>query len=144
VPHEVEVVAVLDLLDAAGAAGASVPAALVAVGRAVGGQRGDALGQAGRALLLGAVWSEAWAGAPVVLRPVERALRPAWEDGVPSSGLLQAAAETLRRDRQARAAEAAAALAVRLVLPLGLCHLPAFVVVGLVPVLLSLVGDVLG
>ena len=33
--------------------------------------------------------------------------------------------------------EAAGRLGVRLVLPLGLCHLPAFILIGVVPVLLS-------
>jgi pilus assembly protein TadC len=33
---------------------------------------------------------------------------------------------------------------VQLVLPLGLCFLPAFVLLGLVPMLLSLAGDLFG
>jgi len=45
-------------------------------------------------------------------------------------------AQTQREDQSH--AQAAGRLGVRLVLPLGLCHLPAFVLVGLVPVLVSM------
>jgi len=39
--------------------------------------------------------------------------------------------------RHARDEEAAERLAVRLVLPLGACHLPAFVILGIAPVVAS-------
>jgi len=42
------------------------------------------------------------------------------------------------------AREAAGRLGVRLVLPLGLCFLPAFILIGLVPVILSLAAGLLG
>jgi pilus assembly protein TadC len=57
---------------------------------------------------------------------------------VAPAGSLRAVAATLREERRSRAAEAAGRLGVRLVLPLGLCHLPAFVLVGLVPILVSM------
>ncbi|GGC04344.1 type II secretion system F family protein [Cellulomonas carbonis] len=138
---EVEVGALLDLLEAACVVGAGVPRALEAVGRSAGGVRGRALREAGAALLLGATWADAWARTPDVLRPVERALRPAWDEGTPAAALLRSAAEAVRRDRHARATHEAARLGVRLVLPLGLCHLPAFVLVGLVPVVVSMAAD---
>lgn len=135
---EVEAAVVLDLLDAACAAGASVPGALEAVGLAVGGRRGRVLVDASAALRLGAPWAEAWAGAGGALGPVGMALRPSWDDGVAPAGSLRAVAATLRQERRSRAAEAAGRLGVLLVLPLGLCHLPAFVLVGLVPILVSM------
>lgn len=135
---EVEAAVILDLLDAACAAGASVPGALAGVGFAVGGGRGSVLADAAAALRLGAPWTEAWAGAGDALEPVAAALRPSWDDGVAPAGSLRAVAATLRQERRSRAAEAAGRLGVRLVLPLGLCHLPAFVLVGLVPILVSM------
>ena len=51
---------------------------------------------------------------------------------------------SLRSGRQARDQEAAERLAVRLVVPLGLCHLPAFIALGIVPVVASLGLDLLG
>jgi len=39
---------------------------------------------------------------------------------------------------------AAACLPCRLLLPLGLCHLPAFIVLGIAPVVMSVGLDLLG
>jgi Flp pilus assembly protein TadB len=141
---EVPVAVVLDLLDAACSAGASVPGALGAVGRAVGGDRGVALERVAAGLALGAAWDEAWAGAPRGLGTAGDALRPAWEVGAAPGGGLRSAGRTLRREEHGRALAAAGRLGVHLVLPLGLCYLPAFVLVGLVPVLISMGSGVLG
>lgn len=140
----VEGAVLLDLVDGACQAGVGVPRALDAVGVAVGGRSGADLRRAARRLALGAPWDSAWHGTDAGLAGVARALRPAWEDGVPPGALLRTAAEAARRERDARAAEAAARLGVRLVMPLGLCHLPAFVLVGLVPVLGSMATTTLG
>lgn len=142
-PPEVPLAVVLELLVAASTAGATVPRALGAVGEAIGGARGATLAGVATTLLWGAPWDEAWAAAPPVLAPVADALRPAWEQGAPPARALRAAAEQVRRDTQSAAHDAAARLAVRLVLPLGLCHLPAFVLVGIVPVVLALVSGTL-
>ena len=58
--------------------------------------------------------------------------------GAPSAAVLLAAAAQLRRRRAREAERRAAALGVRLVVPLGLCALPAFIVLTVVPLLLSL------
>lgn len=132
---------VLDLVAAALRTGVSIPRALAAVGRVCGSAR---LERTGALLLLGADWEEAWGEEPawrdgpgVPHEALAQALQPAWCDGADPVPLLARAAATLqaRRDRAAR--EAAGRLGVRLVLPLGLCHLPAFILVGVVPVLLS-------
>lgn len=141
---QVEIGVLLELLGAAVRAGASVPRALEAVGRAVGGPDGAALHRAGAAIVLGAGWTEAWAGAPPRLAVVRSALGLAWEQGAAPGESLRAAGEQLRADQQALARQAAARLAVHLVLPLGVCFLPAFLLIGLLPVLLSLGGGVLG
>ncbi|GEN80109.1 type II secretion system F family protein [Actinotalea fermentans] len=140
---EVGVAMLLGLLEAACAAGASVPGALDAVGAAADGRRGAGLMTAGRRLGQGASWREAWAGTDPALAPVAVALRPSWEDGVAPGGALRVTAAHLRRERQAAALDAAGRLGVRLVLPLAVCHLPAFVLVGLVPVLISVGGATL-
>lgn len=131
----------LDLLEAACLTGVGLPRALDAVGCAIGGERGGALRAVAGALLLGAPWADAWSDVPPALVAAGRALRPAWDDGTPAAGLLRTAAEGLRRERRLRAGEEAARLGVRLVLPLGLCHLPAFVLVGLVPVMVAMTSD---
>ncbi|WP_342023684.1 type II secretion system F family protein [Arthrobacter citreus] len=58
--------------------------------------------------------------------------------GAPSAAVLLATAAQLRRRRSREAERRAAALGVRLVVPLGLCALPAFIVLTVVPLLLSL------
>lgn len=141
---QVEIGVLLELLGAAVRAGTSVPRALEAVGQAIGGPDGAALARAGAAVVLGAGWAEAWSGAPARLAVVHSALGLAWEQGAAPGEALRAAGEQLRSDQQAAARQAAARLAVHLVLPLGVCFLPAFVLIGLLPVLLSLGGGVLG
>lgn len=145
-----DVPCLLELVAAAVRSGAGVPRALEAVGDAVGGPDGRALGQVAAALRLGAGWDAAWAGAsgepvggPPRLDVLRRALRGAWADGAAPGESLRAAGAEHRHERQAAARTAAARLAVQLVLPLGLCYLPAFVLVGLVPVLLALGVDLL-
>ena len=130
---------VLDLAAAALSAGASLPGAVQALGEALD-ERG--LTVVGRALLLGAEWDEAWqAPDDAAWRErrtrLEGCLRPGWEDGASPTALLVGTAAALRAGRRAADEEAAERLAVRLVVPLGLCHLPAFVVLGIAPVVAS-------
>lgn len=139
----VDVQVVLELVAAALRSGAGVPRALKATGAAVGGADGVVLTRAGHALVLGAAWERAWTGVPRELDPLVRALRGAWLDGAAPGEALRAAGEEVRHGRRADARTAAARLGVRLVLPLGTCYLPAFVLVGLVPVLLALGVDLL-
>ncbi|MFE6968763.1 type II secretion system F family protein [Isoptericola sp. NPDC057653] len=144
----VDVPVLLELLGAALRSGAGVPRALDATGAALDEASGgtpDAAGlrAAAAALRLGADWESAWRRAPDRLGPVPRALRGAWTDGASPSGALRAAGEELLHARRSAARTAAARLAVRLVLPLGACFLPAFVLIGLVPVLLALGLDLL-
>ncbi|MFC8731419.1 type II secretion system F family protein [Luteimicrobium sp. NPDC057192] len=136
----------LALVAAACRSGASVVRALDAVGAAFGGSDGAAARSAAARLALGSGWDDAWAAdvpgrdgreRGALTRVLCDALRPTWEHGAPPEPALRAATDQLRRDRAERSATAAGRLGVRLVLPLGLCYLPAFVLVGLVPVLVS-------
>jgi hypothetical protein len=139
----VDVQVVLELVAAALRSGAGVPRALEATGVVVGGSDGAVLTRAAHALVLGATWERAWADTPPVLVPMVQALRGAWVDGAAPGEALRAAGEEVRHERRSGARTAAARLGVRLVLPLGACYLPAFVLVGLVPVLLALGIDLL-
>ena len=139
-----DVVLLLDLLDVAVTAGAGVPRALEAVGEAVGGDDGCGLAGVAVELLLGASWAAAWVGVPTRLEPVAECLEAAWVHGAAPGPALRARAGAIRRDRRRGGREAAGRLGVHLVLPLGLCFLPAFVLLGLVPVLVSLAGGFAG
>ncbi|AEE44979.1 type II secretion system F family protein [Cellulomonas fimi] len=143
-PQELDAVLVLELVGAALATGAALPRALAVVGEAVGGRTGAALRRAGAALLLGATWASAWAGAPPAVTAVAGALEGAWSSGASPAAALRARADRLRRERRRAVRTAAARLSVHLVLPLGACFLPAFVLIGLVPVVLSLAAGLFG
>ena len=135
----------LDLLAAAGDAGLPPPAALREAGRAVGGGLGEAMTRAGAALLLGADPHQAWADAGAVpgADVVRDQMFLVQSSGAPGVDLWHAAADGVRRRRRRAAEAAAATLSVRLVLPMGLCALPAFLAFAVVPVVLSLLGSVL-
>lgn len=61
--------------------------------------------------------------------------------GVPAAGLLLAEAEELRRRSSTAAQLRAAALGTRLLLPLGVCILPAFVVLGVAPIAMAILSS---
>jgi tight adherence protein B len=75
---------------------------------------------------------------------VEDVIALAARAGAPVAELLRAEAARLRRVARADAAARAAALGVRLMLPLGACVLPAFVLLGVMPLLISVVSGTLG
>lgn len=63
--------------------------------------------------------------------------------GVPAAELLRAEAEQLRRDARAEGQRRAATLEVTLMIPLGVCVLPAFMLVGVVPLLMTVLSSTL-
>ncbi len=64
--------------------------------------------------------------------------------GVPAAELLRSEADERRRAAAAELQTRAAALSVRLMLPLGLCVLPAFMVLGVLPLIVSVVSSTVG
>lgn len=76
-----------------------------------------------------------------IIEDVRQGLRFGTATGAPSAALLHAHAAQLRRRRNREVDRRAAALGVQLVLPLGLCSLPAFICLGVVPVVLGLLPD---
>jgi Flp pilus assembly protein TadB len=125
-----------ELLAAAVAAGSPPVVAAEAVGRAVGGRLGSALATAAATARVGFEPSAAWASlaAEPVLRPLARALAGAGAHGVSPVAMLQRVAEDARDAARWDAQARARALGARAAAPLGLCFLPAFVLVGIVPV----------
>jgi tight adherence protein B len=75
--------------------------------------------------------------------PVDRVLDLSTRAGVPAAELLRSEAEQLRRDARSAGQRRAATLSVTLMLPLGLCVLPAFMLVGVVPLLISVLSSTL-
>ena len=81
---------------------------------------------------------------PASTERLREVLELARRAGVPAAGLLRAAAEDVRDDAAAAGLAAAERLSVRLVLPLGVCVLPAFVLVGVVPVVVGVLSSTVG
>ncbi|MDP9982492.1 hypothetical protein J2W14_001880 [Pseudarthrobacter oxydans] len=131
----------LELVGAMLEAGAGLGRALTLVAELAAPEIRGPLRPVVAALAVGADWDTAWgssgAGTPELLA-VRDALGFAALTGAPSSAILYAQAARLRRERFRTAEKQAAALGVRLVVPLGLCSLPAFICLGVLPVLLAL------
>ncbi|SEE63652.1 Type II secretion system (T2SS), protein F [Streptomyces sp. 2112.3] len=135
-----------DLLAACLAAGAGPRESAEAVGRSLDGPVAERLRQVAAELRLGGepavVWPRlaALPGAEGLARCMERA----GISGVPAVESASRVAAELRAE-QARAATARARRAgVLVTLPLSACFLPAFLALGVVPVLIGLAGGLLG
>jgi|SRR5690625_633818 len=145
--EEIDQTLILDLLAAALTAGSPIPQALESVGRASGGEIGKTMLTTAAYLHLGASWEAAWAEAEDVAREKQRkeirelasTLQPAWTRGAAVKPLLKHTQRRIRREQAARNRVAARRLGVKLVLPVAACYLPAFVVLGLVPVVIVLI-----
>jgi pilus assembly protein TadC len=135
--------AALDLLAACLSAGATLDHALASVADAFGGATGQLLGETGRLAALGAPPEQAWAAEldDPHWAPVGRAIVRAHYSGAALTEVLAKVADDRRRALRADAEVAAARASVRAVLPLGLCFLPAFVLVGVVPVVAGFIGS---
>jgi Flp pilus assembly protein TadB len=134
-----------DLLAVALRGGAPADRATAAVAEALAGPLGERFAQVSRMLTLGAAPPEAWAQlAPVTgaARLVRAAVRSA-EHGGALADAFGRLADDLRADRAIAMEAAARRAGVLIVLPLGTCFLPAFMLAGLVPVIIAVLGDVL-
>lgn len=83
-------------------------------------------------------------GLRVDLAAAREVLNLSVRSGAAATELLRSAADESRRIARSDAQATAARLGVLLMLPLGLCVLPAFFAVGVVPLLATVVGATLG
>jgi hypothetical protein len=136
----------LDLAAAALRAGQPVSWALAAAGPAASAGTGAALREVAGLLRLGAEPAEAWrsvADDPVLGRVARTAARSASSGARLASGWEQLADE-LRAELQAAATARAHRAGVWAIAPLGLCFLPAFVCLGIVPVVVTVARGAFG
>ncbi|MFW0112375.1 type II secretion system F family protein [Rothia sp. CCM 9416] len=129
----------LDLAATMLTAGLSVPAVLEQLSQLEQGRYRTELAAVVAKLYAGAHWEQAWGKSrPEGLAPVRDCLGMALETGAPSAQLVRVLADRQRRHRQRQHEKSAARLAVKLVVPLGACSLPAFICLGVIPVLIAL------
>lgn len=135
-----------DLLAACLSAGSAATEAAGAVAEALGEPIATPLRRMVSAHELGSDPLSAWSplAEHAALRPIARAATRSAETGAALSGLLAAVAEDQRDASRARAEAAARAAGVRSVAPLAACFLPAFLLVGIVPIVASLAAPLLG
>jgi pilus assembly protein TadC len=136
-----------DVLAACLRSGMAVSTAAAATARSAPPGLARLLNRAADLLALGADPATAWSNSDVRLdKHAEAVLRLARRSASSGAALAQGVADLAAQSRH-DAADAAGAAAERASVliagPLGLCYLPAFVCLGIVPVVAGLAGDVL-
>ncbi|CAM4016132.1 type II secretion system F family protein [Kibdelosporangium persicum] len=131
-----------DLLGACLRAGLPVPAAVRVVADRVPGDGGKALRTTADLLALGADAEDAWAPAASVpaTAPLARGARRTARSGTELATVAAALADEVRTSATDTAEARAQRAGVLIAGPLGLCFLPAFVCLGVVPVVAGLAG----
>ena len=133
---------VLELLAAQLRAGLAPLAALGTLAEALNSR---ALHTVCQRLQMGNSWGNAWSGSAAgTFGELRDALAPAYTGGAPSTALLLSLADAHRLSERRAAERAAGKLSVALVVPLGLCSLPAFICLGIMPILISLLPTLTG
>ncbi|WP_411103399.1 type II secretion system F family protein [Streptomyces sp. cmx-4-9] len=134
-----------DLLAACLAAGAGPVEAAEVVGESLGGPVGERLALAGAELRLGGDPAAAWGrlaqvpNAGALAQCLERAART----GAPAAEPVARIASALRADRARQAGARAQRAAVLVTAPVGLCFLPAFLAIGVAPVVIGMASGLL-
>jgi pilus assembly protein TadC len=132
---------ILELVAAMLDAGSGIGRSLELIAACAEPSVGSSLRPVVAALAVGTDWETAWRSSKGLSDDVLRlkdALSFAALTGAPTASILYAQAVRERRERFREAEQRAAALGVKLVIPLGLCSLPAFICLGVVPVLLAM------
>lgn len=134
-----------DLLAACLSSGLPVASAVLVVAPTAPLAVASVLRQAGEMLTLGAEPAAAWAAAAAepATEPLARIARRSARSGASLAGGITELAAQQRGVAEDAAAAAAERAGVLVAGPLGLCFLPAFVCLGVVPVVLGLAGPLL-
>jgi len=134
----------VDLVAAAIRSGAAPSQALAMVSAACPGPTADRTAPCLAQLRWGAeparVWEELAADA--VLAPLARAFIRAESSGSSVADAVSALADDLERSSLAAVEDRARTVGVKAALPLGLCLLPAFLLIGIVPTVAGLLAQV--
>ncbi|MEP6815261.1 MAG: type II secretion system F family protein [Marmoricola sp.] len=140
---EQDLPAAVDLLVAAFGSGAAPGPALGLVGDALGGAVGEELAALRHRLELGAEPGSVWRGlsAHPQLGPLGRALGRAHDTGSSVTTAGERLADELRERSHAEVEARARSVSTKAAVPLGACFLPAFVLLGIVPLIAGLVSS---
>lgn len=133
---------VVDLFSCALRAGASPQAALAAVVTACPGPTATRLGGALSRLRMGVDPAHVWNGLvdDDVLASLGRTLARAETSGSSVAAAVERLADDLERSSLSEVEDRARAVGVKAAVPLGLCLLPAFLLIGIVPTVAGLLS----
>jgi len=97
-------------------------------------------------LALGVDAADVWGGLvpDPVLAPLARSMARAARSGAQVADAVDRLSDDLSRAARARSEDRARAVGVKAALPLGLCLLPAFLLIGIVPVVAGLFSNLVG
>ena len=134
---------VVTLFAAGLGSGAAPGAAIEIVCRALPGAAADRLSTVAARLALGGDPVTVWSGLAddPALGPLGRTMARAHRTGAPVVTAVETLSEELARSARAEVEDRARAVGVRAAVPLGVCLLPAFLLLGIVPVVAGLVGS---
>ncbi|WP_335936779.1 type II secretion system F family protein [Streptomyces sp. PTD5-9] len=134
-----------DLLAACVSAGAGPREAAEAVGESLGGPVGERLARAAAEIRLGGEPAVAWGrfGEIPGSHELSRCLYRAGATGAPAAEPVARLAEAMRAERASAAVARAQRAGVLITAPVGLCFLPAFLAVGVAPVVIGLASGLL-
>ncbi|WP_228010970.1 type II secretion system F family protein [Nonomuraea phyllanthi] len=134
-----------DLMTACLLAGRPVSAATDIAANAIGGPLGRRLTWVSTQLRLGADPEPTWAALakdPATAQ-LSRAMSRAAQSGAPVADVLTRLADDARETAGATAVASARSVGVKAVAPLGLCFLPAFVLLGIIPIIAGLAATII-
>ncbi|MFE9722391.1 type II secretion system F family protein [Streptomyces sp. NPDC005794] len=136
---------VADLLASCLSAGAGPRDAAEAVGESIAGPVGERLARTAAEILLGGEPAEAWGrfGEMPGAAPLARCLERAATTGAPAAEPVSRLADEMRAERANVAAARAQRAGVLITAPVGLCFLPAFLAMGVAPVVIGLATGLL-
>ncbi|WP_082309876.1 type II secretion system F family protein [Nonomuraea sp. SBT364] len=133
-----------DLMASCLLAGQPVSAATDIAANATGGPLGDRLTWVSVQLRLGADPEPTWAflARDPATAQLSRAMSRAAQSGAPVADVLTRLADDARESARATSVAAARSVGVKAVAPLGLCFLPAFVLLGIIPIVAGLATSI--
>jgi len=147
-PDPLAIASSLDVLAVCLAAGMAVPTAAAATARSAPPKLAAVLRRAADLLALGADPAVAWSHSPAgpldaQIDALLRLARRSASSGAALAGGVADLADQCRHDAAHAAAATGERAGVLIAGPLGLCFLPAFVCLGIAPVVAGLAGEVL-
>lgn len=137
---------VLEMMAVSLRQGASIPQALAGVGRTLGGTYAEVLIRVARLLGDGNDWYLAWSQAkrhPLLgksMAVLSGCLESSWRHGTSPLNRVETTVEQLERQARSGLDQETARLSIRMLVPTGLCILPAFVLIGVIPCIAAFAG----